>query len=402
MLKSKQRQVHLARACAAMTNQGPTWGDCWRGLLAGNRPFTDLNRLLPSWPESPPASAILDFGHLGGQPPFSKRYTEMLRAAGMDLRPKLDELFIRHRKLRVSTLVASSAGDPGPLAAMVDHDVAPHLASEPMTRELRSMVLRAFDPAVLGDALGRELPTAGVFGACASSLVAVSHAADRIRAGLDDVVLVIALDSVSRFACVGFGKIGANSKEGCTPYDRNRDGTTVGEGVVGLILAREGILQPSEIAAHIEGTSVNCDATHLVEPNPEGVAGVVRDALVRSDLRPDEIKGIYWHGTGTRQNDKTESAVASLVFGDLSPPCTSTKGALGHTMGASGGFNVLAAGMTFETGLMPHVAGTTDAEYPNLDLVLGAPRQLERGPVLVTALGFGGINAAVVLQPPEQ
>ncbi len=140
-----------------------------------------------------------------------------------------------------------------------------------------------------------------------------------------------------------------------------------------------------------------CDAAHLVEPNAQGVAQVIHAALDQARVETKDVRAVYWHGTGTRQNDAREAEVSQIIFGEKSPPSTSTKGNLGHTMGASGGFNVMAACETLARGVVPPVAGTEDLEYPNLDIVLGAAREVEPGPVLITALGFGGINAAVVL-----
>lgn len=250
-------------------------------------------------------------------------------------------------------------------------------------------------------ALGWDYACTPVFGACASSLVGISYACDRINAGLTDAVLLLALDTLSRFACSGFARIGAAAVDGCKPYDEARDGTTVGEGAVGLLLARPGLLAHAQVAGRVAGTAVYCDAAHMVEPNPHGVAKVMREAITQAGLTAADVRGVYWHGTGTVANDRTESAAARLVFGDRSPPCTSTKGSLGHTMGASGGFNVLGACATYATGWMPPVAGTATPAFDNLDLVLQAPRRVTPGPILITALGFGGINAATLLLPPH-
>lgn len=249
--------------------------------------------------------------------------------------------------------------------------------------------------------LDNNFPGIVISAACASSLVAASYAADRINANLCDVVLLIGVDTLSRIASVGFNNIGAMTKTCCKPFDKNRDGTTVGEGAVALILAREGILSDENIYGKISGTSVYCDAIHLVEPNSNGVISVITNALDQANISCSQIAGVYWHGTGTRQNDKIEATVSEIIFGQKSPPCTSTKGCLGHTMGASGGFNILAACASIENQIMPHVAGTVESEYDVLDLVLYAPRAISSGPMLITALGFGGINAAIVITPKE-
>lgn len=399
MPKKYSAPIDIARGCAAMANLGSTWEACWQGLMDGRRPFSIGSDVIPEWPESPRVAAILDFGHFNGQPLFSERFPELLRCVGLDLKTTVDNFYSRNPGARVTVMFASSAGDPGPMSAMVDAQFRADGPSEAITPAILSSYLGSAWSEPLNAALGRKLGSVFVYAACASSLVAISYACDRINAGLCDAVIVVAIDTLSRLASVGFMQVGANAAAGAMPYDKSRTGTTVGEGAVGLLLARPGLLAAKQVAGHVAGTAVYCDAQHMVEPNPQGVANVVRDALSQADVDSDEVCGIYWHGTGTRQNDKTEAAVSTLVFGERSPPSTSTKGALGHTMGASGGFNVLAACRTHDTGLMPHVAGTTEPEYDNLDLVLREPRAIERGPILITALGFGGINAATVITP---
>jgi len=393
--------IDIGVHCSAISNLGPNWESCWSGLIAGKRPFSVGSEIIAGWPECPPLAAITDFGHFNGQPTFSERFSMLLRCVALDMAPHVAMLISRQPDLRVSIIVASSGGDPGFVSAKIDSEVKPGGGSEEVTARVNSGMVGHDWELDLREAIGHNAHVSMIFGACASSLVAISSAADRINAGVSDVVVVMALDSMARLGAVGFKNIGASAANGATPYDKTRTGTTVGEGGVGLLLARNGVLQNGEIAGRVAGTAVYCDAAHMVEPNPLGVAHVVKTALEQASVHPSDVTAVYWHGTGTRQNDKTESAVAGIVFGKLSPPSTSTKGCLGHTMGASGGFNVLGACKTIETGLLPHVAGTTDPEYDNLDLVLGLPRSVRRGPVLITALGFGGINAATVVIPCE-
>lgn len=396
-MKPFKQPIDISADCSAIANLGHTWAQCWDAMLNGARPFTSGKDLIADWPEAPPVAAIRNFGHFDGQPLFSARFHELVRCVGLDMKPAIDELFARQPGLRMSVVFASSAGDPGPLTASVDAAFRKAGPSEPITQAVQHGMLSDAWGKPLNEALQRELPSTCVFGACASSLVAASYAAERINAGLADAVLLIGIDTLSRVVSVGFNQVGANSPVGAQPYDRNRRGTTVGEGAVGILLAKPGLLATDKIAGRIAGAAVYCDAAHLVEPNPDGITKAVTGALRQAQMTAADVCGVYWHGTGTRQNDKTEATVSQLVFGDMSPPSTSTKGSLGHTMGASGGFNLLAACQTLETGVMAPVVGTNDPEFDNLDLVLGKPRAIEKGPMLITALGFGGINAAVVV-----
>ena len=405
-MKPYHQPIDVSVHNAAISNLGNTWAQCWQGLMQGRRPFVDARELFPGWPACPPVSAVTDFARFGhtGVPPLIDRFNLLLGCIAADMRPAVDALFERAPGARVSVLMASSAGDPGFLSSLVDADHDPAAAAargeggwaDPM---LLQRMLGAPWSIPIDQALGRQLPSQALYGACASSLVALTHACDRINAGLCDAVLLIAADTLSRFAAIGFASIGAFAPNGCTPYDRGRSGTTVGEGAVGLLLARKGLLDPTDVAGQVAGTATYCDAAHQVEPNPAGVAKAISGALEQAQVTARDATAVYWHGTGTLQNDKTEARVANLVFGQRSPPCTSTKGSLGHTMGASAGFNVLAALQGFADGWMPHVAGTTSPEFDNLDLALGEPRVIHPGPALVTSLGFGGINAAALLLP---
>jgi 3-oxoacyl-[acyl-carrier-protein] synthase II len=364
--------------------------------MEGKRIFSRGIDIIPDWPDTPPLSAILKWEGMDGQPPFSRRTYTLARLVGSEMKQSIDALFERDASARVSMLIATSHGDAGPLSRIIDSQHADK-NEEIISNEIWEGVLIDNLINAANEGLERNLTATTISAACASSLVAISYAADRINAGLCDAVLIIAVDTLSRVASVGFRNIGASTEKGCRPFDRLRDGTTVGEGAIAIILAKQQLLPASEIAGYIGGTSVFCDAAHMVEPNPVGVASVVKDAISRAELEVSDISGIFWHGTGTRQNDKIEAAASEMVFGKKSPPCTSTKGSLGHTMGASAGFNVLAACEANTQGFFPHVAGTNEPEYPNLDLVIGEPRKIDSGPMLVSALGFGGINAAVVI-----
>lgn len=393
--------IEVATGASALSNLGATWDECWSGLLAGSRRFGPGSAHYPGWPESAPVAAITQFGASHQQPAFSVRFEVLLRQLAGGVRSQVDAVLAQHPQTRCALFMASSAGDPGPLATMVDRACRSDGHGEPVTLAHHRAVLGSPWSCAAEEALGRWMPSTAIYGACASALVALTQACDLVSLGRADVVVVLSLDTLSRVATAGFANIGASSSVGAMPYDRARDGTTVGEGGVGLVLCRAGLLPGASVRGRISGAAVYCDAAHLVEPNPAGVASVVSSALDQARVSPRDLSAVYWHGTGTRQNDKTEAAVSELVFGGMSPPCTSTKGSLGHTMGASGAFNVLAATESFASGLVPPVVGTSEPEFSNLDLVLGEPRAVRRGPILITALGFGGINAAVVVEAPR-
>ncbi len=396
MVTQYTRKIAVARTCTAISNISRTWEECWQGLLQGDGIFESGAPISANWPETAPLSMLSERAGWKEQPPFMLRFKRLAQMASADMRHIVDELTRKHRGIRINVIAATCHSDPGPLSALVDHSAG--LSGE-LPGEAWDMLLKNSIASYLTEILGHALPVSIVSSACASALVATSYGADMIDADLCDAALVIALDGMARVASAGFHNIGAMAKNGCAPYDVNRTGTTVGEGAVAFLLAKEELLPAEQVYARIAGTAVFCDAAHMVEPNLEGVRCVVQEALDQAGIAPSDIAGIYWHGTGTKHNDNVEAQAARIMFGDMSPPCTSTKGSLGHTMGASGGYNILAACESNTSGWMTPVATLVEPEFSNLDIVRGDPRQIVPGPILVTALGFGGINAAVVVTP---
>lgn len=396
MVKPYSCTIAVANTCTAVSNISRTWDECWKALCNGDAIFGLGDKISPMWPQTPPLSMLEERAGWNEQPAFLYRFKSLMQMVGKDMSSLLDDLEGRHKGIRIHAIIATCHSDPGPLTTLVDYHAG---VTDAIPDSTWDMLQRSGFPSYLNDSLGRKLPVSVVSSACASALVATSYGSDMINAGLCDAVLIVALDGMSRVAAAGFHNIGAMTKTFCTPYDVNRTGTTVGEGAVGFLLANEDYLKPEQVYGHIAGTSVFCDAAHIVEPNPEGVRSVLQEALDQAEVPSGGVAGIYWHGTGTKHNDKVEAAVSDILFGNSPPPSTSTKGNLGHTMGASGAYNILAACESNKSGKMVHVCSLKDLEYPNLDIVRDAPRQVEPGPMLVTALGFGGINAAIVVSP---
>lgn len=396
MVKPYTCKIAIANNCTAISNISRTWEECWEALSNGDAIFRQGDDISPKWPQTPPVSMLAERAGWDEQPTYLYRFKQLMQMVGGDMKSLVDDLESRHKDARIHAIIATCHSDPGPLTTLVDYDAG---VTSDMPEDAWIMLQRSNFASYLNESLGRELPVSVVSSACASALVATSYAADLINAGLCDAVLVVALDGMSRVAAAGFHNIGAMTKTFCTPYDVNRTGTTVAEGAVGFMIAREDLLKPEQVYGRVTGSSIFCDAAHIVEPNPEGVRSVLQEALDQAEVAPGGVAGIYWHGTGTKHNDKVEAEVSEILFGDSPPPSTSTKGNLGHTMGASGAFNILAACESNKSGKMTHVCSLKDLEYPNLDIVRDAPRTIKPGPLLVTALGFGGINAAIVVSP---
>ena len=387
--------VILDRPFWSACGHGVGWDACWNGLLASRRALFD--------------SAAFFGGQLCGSAlgiikapgldavPYARRGAALARITLDAVREDIEALKSRllHGQ-RMEVIVATSHGDPGPSA---DAANVPGRLSADTAAGVRR------DPFVA--AIERELRDTAtvdtISAACASALVAVAIGAMRLRSGRASVVVVIAQDVISRIAFAGFRLAGAMSRSMCRPFDRERDGINVAEGVAVFALATGALAGGSQMRGTVRGTGQSCDARHLVEPTGLGIERAVRTALHGAGLKAGDIGAVYWHGTGTRQNDAAEAEVAGSVFQTCAVPAgTSTKGSLGHTMGASGAFNLMAACATIEHGLLPPTCGLSAPEHDWLNVKYGEePARVSAEHVLVNALGFGGVNAAVVVGPPH-
>lgn len=354
--------------------------------------------MVRDWPDHVPV-ASLPWWPAGSS--LRGRARALAQELGADARTIHDHLLLENRDLRTAVIVATSHGESDAVSAFAEYLIgrSEHVDCRAAETILSDGLLEAFL-----EGMGVALPGMTISAACASSCVATGLAAERIRVSLCDACFVVSLDVLSRVAHAGFRQIGAMSPIGCRPFDRRRDGTTIGEAGTILLLAGEGVKLPSSLyrAVRVRGFGQSCDARHHVEPSTQGVVDAVRHALDEARCAPAEVSAVYWHGSGTVQNDRVEAEAARQLFGSNVPPGTATKGAFGHTMGASAALSILAAAETIATGALPPVAGLEQSEYPHLRMAADGVMKVDCGPVVVVALGFGGINAAMLLGPNER
>jgi 3-oxoacyl-[acyl-carrier-protein] synthase II len=196
----------------------------------------------------------------------------------------------------------------------------------------------------------------------------------------------------------GFSALKAMDPAGCRPFDRGRAGLSPGEAGAAIILVEAGRVPAPAIT--LRGWGASNDANHMTGPSRDG-AGLARAmqlALETAGLKPEAIDYINAHGTGTVYNDAMESQALRRVFGDASPPVSSAKGMLGHTLGAAGVIETILCVLTMQERLLPGTPRLTvpdETAPPNL---LREPRPAARlHHVLKLNAGFGGINGALIL-----
>lgn len=259
---------------------------------------------------------------------------------------------------------------------------------------------------VIADRLGLRGPRILVSTACAAGGNAVGLAKDKIRAGEADAVLAGGVDPLLFGTYAGFAGLKALSTGPCRPYSHS-DGLNLGEGAAFLLL------EPLDLAlargavplAEVAGYGLSADAYHATAPDPTGRGGVsaMRRALADAGLTTDDVGYVSGHGTGTPANDAMEAKVMRTVFGPRAGqvPTSSIKSFVGHTLGAAGAVEAVAAVLALRDGLAPPTIGfDADAVPGDLDFVPNQTRELSTDTVVSNNYAFGGNNVSLVLTTP--
>lgn len=238
--------------------------------------------------------------------------------------------------------------------------------------------------------------------ACASSTVALARAAARIVSGRTDSVLVCCLDVITEFVFSGFSSLQILSKEPSRPFDKNRSGLSLGDGAAYLLLmnAERAKKEGRPVLGSIAGWGVASDAAHITSParDGRGLIMAVQQAMSVAGVGPDLIAAINAHGTGTVYNDLMELTAFQNIFSGRELPIHSIKGAIGHTLGAAGGIEVCVGIKSLNDQKIPPTPGFISPEQGARGQVSHEEQAMDGEYLLTTNSGFGGINAALVLE----
>jgi len=239
-------------------------------------------------------------------------------------------------------------------------------------------------------------PAVAVSSACASSAKVFGSARRMIEAGLIDAALVGGVDSLCLTTLYGFHSLQLSSPLPCRPFDVARDGISIGEGAAFALLERvPDDVNPASVL--LLGIGESSDAYHMSAPHPEGLGArrAMQAALAAAALQPVDIDYINLHGTGTPSNDRSESQAVTSIFGPTTP-CSSTKGATGHTLGAAGALEAVISALAIENGLMPGGVHTTQIDPTLTALYIRENRRTPVARVLSNSFGFGGTNCSLI------
>jgi len=239
-------------------------------------------------------------------------------------------------------------------------------------------------------------PAVVVSSACSSSAKVFGNAARMMAAGICDAAVVGGVDTLCLTTLCGFHSLELTARGPCRPFDAARDGISIGEGGGFALLERE---DAAGADARLLGVGDSCDAHHMSTPHPEGLGArlAMQQALRSAGLSPRDIDYVNLHGTGTRTNDVAEDRAVSALF-EGPTPCSSTKGATGHLLGAAGVTEIIISILAMKHGILPGSANTRDVDPAMRSSYLVEPRRAAARRVLSNSFGFGGSNCSVVLE----
>ncbi|MGI6222408.1 MAG: beta-ketoacyl synthase N-terminal-like domain-containing protein [Prevotella sp.] len=237
--------------------------------------------------------------------------------------------------------------------------------------------------------------------ACSSAANAILFGSLLLRFGKADVIVAGGSEALSRFHLNGFNSLLILDHNRCRPFDESRAGLNLGEGAAYVVMMREDTAARLQkpIHAYLTGWGNACDAFHQTATSPEGEGPylAMTEALTQAGLSARDIDYVHAHGTGTPNNDATESRALQRVFGSELPPVSSTKALTGHATSAIGGIEAVICliAMHEDEGLIPGNLGFTHPFEGGIQPVaVNRPANLRH--VMMNSFGFGGNDTTLI------
>jgi len=261
--------------------------------------------------------------------------------------------------------------------------------------------------------IGARGPSLSVQSACASGGDALRVAMNQLRLGHADVMIAGGTDDtvapISVTTMATLRTLSRDKEPGRTPrpFDKERNGTVVGEGAGILVLetCEHASQRNVPILAELAGTGASFDAYSATAPDPEGQALAIKTALDDAGVAPGDVEYVNAHGTGTRLNDSAETQALKLVLGDhaYKVPVSSNKSMIGHLAAAAGAIEAVATVLTMVNGVIPPTINylTSDPEC-DLDYVPNVARKARVDVCLSNSFGLGGQNCCLVFRRFEK
>ena len=254
------------------------------------------------------------------------------------------------------------------------------------------------------ETFGISAPCQVISNACASGTNAIGHGFECVRSGRYQRILTGGYDALSELVFVGFDSLQASTPEKCRPFDRDRTGMVLGEGAA--ILALENLdaarARGARVLAEVTGYGMSTDNFHLTQPDPSGIGPrrAMERALGSAQISADAIDYINAHGTATLFNDAAEGKAISELFGRV--PVSSTKGMMGHSLGAAGAIEVVVCLLALQHQFLPgNINFGAPDENIDLNVIANKTRPAALRTVLSNSFGFGGTNASIAIRKFE-
>lgn len=388
-----------------VTSLGNTREETWRRFVQNERALEPIQLF------SPDGVKGVTVGEVRGIeiPPGSSRTSEFAQVAATEAIANAGFADGFPDGLRVGLVVGTTTG------GMFEHELRlaemrkngiPPLESDATLSYLRSHPLsHAVDRIANGSPA--YIRTRTVCSACSSGANALVVGANWLLTSTDlDLVVCGGAEGISRLTFNGFNSLGAVDPDRTRPFDRARRGLNLGEGAGFVVLERDTTAERRgrRPIAELAGWAIGAEAHHVTNPEPTGksAARVMSAALSRAGVRPAQIDYVNAHGTGTLLNDAMETAALREIFGgDLGRVhVSSSKGHIGHTLGASGAIEAVLSALMIERSTILPTAGLSDVD-PVCELRhVRAPLHCAVNAVLSNSFGFGGMDSALVLTKP--
>ena len=409
---TRERVVITGLGC--VTPLGNDVATTWAGLAAGKNAIGRIERFDPTGFATDFAAEVKHFEHPGLRGHFHRWCDAKARfalAAAEEALADAGPLGVDPHRFGVSMGAEVSRPDLTDMAEKVRA-----LAAATPEEAFRAVdpkdfiVMSAFFPAsllaVAHDARGPNYTTST---ACTSSAQSIADAVRVLRRGGADVMLAGGTDRlVEELMVMGFGLLGALStrmddpEHACRPFDRTREGFVLGEGAGVLVLEteRHARARGAHIHAEILGYGWSANAWRITDSPSDGRGArqSMQAALVDAGLRPTDVDYINAHGTSTQQNDASESAGITAVFGDHPVPVSSTKSMMGHLVAACGAVELIACVKAIEHGLLPPTINYVHRDPAcDRDYVPNEARAARVDVALTNAFGFGGSNGTLIV-----
>jgi nodulation protein E len=384
------------------------WASCREGRSGvgplGGFPLEDLKILI--------AAQIKEFDHRARLKHFARdkiiihadRYSWFAAAAADEAIKQSGIQTPFQDPYRTACIIGSGAGGFVTLEnAYRDLFIANKRATHPLTL-LR--IIGSSAAAHVGIEYGVRGPTFATCSACSTAAHAIGLGRDYVRAGLVDVAIVGASESVINYGTMkAWQAMHVLSPQGCFPFAKKRNGTVLGEGAGVLVLESEehAKRRGAKAIAELAGFGMTSDSKDMVNPDIDGPSEAMRLALADAGISPSQIDYVNAHGTATTINDRNETNAIKKVFGSHanSLAISSTKSMHGHPLGAGGAIEAVACLMAMQENWVPPTIGLDEADPEcDLDYVPNAGRDKTVNYVMSNSFAFGGLNAVLVFGPP--